>query len=58
MVKIIFVKSKLNTSDIFIKSLGQELILRYRDEIIDGRNHNKWKSVNQGNMENRKDIKN
>ena len=58
VVKIIFVKSKLNTADIFTKSLGQELFLRHRNDIMDGRNNDKWKSTNQDYMKNRKDVKN
>ena len=58
MVKIIFVRSKLNTADIFTKILGQELFLRHRDDIMDGRNDDKWKSANQDYMKNRNDVKN
>ena len=46
VVKIIFVKSKLNTADMFTKSLGQELYLRHRNDIMDGRNYDKSKSTN------------
>ena len=42
----------------FTKSLGQELFLRHRNDIMDGRNNDKWKSTNQGYMKNRKDVKN
>ena len=58
MVKIIFVKSKLSTANIFTKNLGQELFLRHRDDIMDGRNDDKWKSANQDYMKNRNDVKN
>ena len=33
-VKIIFVKSKLNTADIFAKNLSQELFTRHKERIM------------------------
>ena len=42
----------------FTKSLGQELFLRHRNDIMDGSNDDKLRSTNQDYMKNRKDVKN
>ena len=39
VAKKIFVKSKLNTADIFTKSLSQELFSRHRNNLMDGGDH-------------------
>ena len=43
MVKILFVKSKSNTADLFTKNLNQELFFRHRESIMDGRDNNEKK---------------
>ena len=40
VVKIIFVKSKLNTADIFTNGHNKELFLRQRSNIMDRKDHN------------------